>query len=223
MDSDWRELLDERSSMFLIPDSQSIVHYLARTPAGKVISAEKLKIDWMTYLNLHYLLHYFALFGLVQITFEGEGVRFFKKRKIYRVDSVTVTDLGSALFPVLYRERNLEKWNIQYIQGQREELTISPGLEEGQNETESFLKPFQKVFKDLQRTLPRKESTKSTFTFKVSTRKNCWRTIVASSEHTLEDFHNAIQDAFEFDSDHLYAFFYRWHTLVLQQNYVTIR
>ena len=207
VDANWEGLLDERASVFPIPDSQSIVHYLARTPAGKVIPVERLKLGWMTYLNLHYLLQYFALFGLVQITFESEGVRFFKKRKIYRVASVTVTDLGNTLFPVLYRERNLEKWNIQHIQGQREELTISPGLEEGQNETEPFFRPFQKLFKDLQRTLPRKESTKSTFTFKVSIRKNCWRTIVTSSEHTLEDLHNTIQDAFEFDSDHLYAFF----------------
>jgi len=207
VDADWRELLDERSSVFFIPDTQFIVHCLARIPAGRTISVERLKIGWMTYLKLHYLLQYLALFGLVQVAFKSEGVTYFKKRKIYHMNSVTVTKLGSTLFPVLYHERNLEKWNIQYIQGRREELTISPELEEGQNETKPFFRPFQKIFKDLQRTLPRKESTKSTFTFKASIRKNCWRAIVTSSEHTLEDLHNAIQDAFEFNSDHVYSFF----------------
>ena len=37
--------------------------------------------------------------------------------------------------------------------------------------------------------------------------RNCWRTITVSSEHSLEDVHEAIQDSFDFDKDHLYAFF----------------
>ena len=68
-----------------------------------------------------------------------------------------------------------------------------------------FFEPFQKFVKGDLQTLPRRY-TKGTFTVKVSL-KNCWRTIVVSSEHTLEELHEAIQDAFAFDRDHLYAFF----------------
>lgn len=47
------------------------------------------------------------------------------------------------------------------------------------------------------------------YRFKVSLRgqKNVWRTIDVLSNQTLEDLHYAIQDAFGWDDDHLYAFF----------------
>ena len=48
---------------------------------------------------------------------------------------------------------------------------------------------------------------KCNFTFKVSLGKNIWRKIKLSSKHSLEDLHLAIQEAFNFDNDHLYAFF----------------
>ncbi|MCL2323336.1 MAG: plasmid pRiA4b ORF-3 family protein, partial [Oscillospiraceae bacterium] len=47
------------------------------------------------------------------------------------------------------------------------------------------------------------------YLFKVSLKyeSDTWRTIRLSHEHTLEDLHNAIQTAFDFDDDHLYAFY----------------
>lgn len=45
------------------------------------------------------------------------------------------------------------------------------------------------------------------YTFKVSLGKALWRKIGLSHEHTLEDLHEAIQYAFDFDNDHLYAFY----------------
>ena len=47
------------------------------------------------------------------------------------------------------------------------------------------------------------------YRFKVSLadRKDVWRTIDVRSDQTLEELHYAIQDAFGWDDDHLYAFF----------------
>lgn len=45
------------------------------------------------------------------------------------------------------------------------------------------------------------------YSFKVSLSKTLWRKISLSHKHTLGDLHNAIQDAFCFDNDHL---LYRW-------------
>ncbi len=42
---------------------------------------------------------------------------------------------------------------------------------------------------------------------KVSLNPSCWRTVKLSSTHTLLDLHDLIQKAFEFDDDHLYAFY----------------
>jgi len=45
------------------------------------------------------------------------------------------------------------------------------------------------------------------FEFKVSLGKKCYRIIRCLPEHTFEDLHIAIQEAFDFDDDHLYSFF----------------
>ncbi len=48
---------------------------------------------------------------------------------------------------------------------------------------------------------------KGSYFFKVSLGRSVWRKIVLSYKHTLEDLHNAIQEAFDFDNDHLYSFY----------------
>lgn len=200
-------LLEQPSLFSLVPEAQTIVGYLARTPPGKVLPLGSSEDLWGTFLKTGSFWHYLSFFGLCQVTFVNKD----KPRKNSFVDSVIVTDLGGVLFPILYRERDLEEWNIPYIQRETEDIVVFPGLAEDQNEEEyePFFKPFQKFFKgELSRTLPRsREHEKGTYVFKVSLRENLWRTIVVSSEHTLENFHEAIQDAFNFDRDHLYAFF----------------
>jgi hypothetical protein len=48
-----------------------------------------------------------------------------------------------------------------------------------------------------------------TYTFHVSLPRTgkCWRKIEIGADQTLEELHLAIQDAYEFDNDHLYSFF----------------
>lgn len=45
------------------------------------------------------------------------------------------------------------------------------------------------------------------YTFKVSLHSGLWRKISLSHYHYLRDLHLAIQEAFDFDNDHLYAFY----------------
>jgi len=45
------------------------------------------------------------------------------------------------------------------------------------------------------------------YIFKVSLGKLVWRKIAVAQSHTLKDLHLAIQNAFDFDNDHLYVFF----------------
>jgi len=45
------------------------------------------------------------------------------------------------------------------------------------------------------------------YTFKVSLHNGLWRKINLSHDHYLSDLHLAIQEAFDFDNDHLYAFY----------------
>ena len=209
VDTFWGELLRRRSSLSIIPKVQEIIKYLTRIPPGKVFSMKELgrawRISWDTYCFLQYL----ESFGLIQITFDRET----EEQQPYYEGSVTVTELGKTFFPILYSERNIIRWNIPYIQERTGKFIIFPGLRKKRKRKnagyEPFFKPFQKFFKgELEKTLPRnREYRKGIFTFKVSLRGGCSRTIAASSEHTLEDLHEAIQEAFDFDRDHLYAFF----------------
>ena len=48
---------------------------------------------------------------------------------------------------------------------------------------------------------------KGVYLFRVALSTRLWRKIELSSKHPLLDLHNAIQNAFRFDSDHLYSFF----------------
>jgi hypothetical protein len=50
-------------------------------------------------------------------------------------------------------------------------------------------------------------AVKGNFIFKVSLGSKIWRKIRLSSNHTLNDLHLIIQEAFHFDNDHLYTFF----------------
>jgi len=45
------------------------------------------------------------------------------------------------------------------------------------------------------------------YTFKVSLSKSLWRKISVSHQHSLYNLHMVIQEAFDFDNDHLYAFY----------------
>jgi hypothetical protein len=51
------------------------------------------------------------------------------------------------------------------------------------------------------------QKQKGIYYFKVSLTKTLWRIIKLAYSHTLEDLHLAIQFAFAFDNDHLYAFY----------------
>ncbi|CAA7601349.1 Protein MM3350-like domain protein [Acididesulfobacillus acetoxydans] len=61
----------------------------------------------------------------------------------------------------------------------------------------------------VRRTLVRrtKKFQEGTYLIKVSWRKGVWRKIELAAHHTLEDLHQAIQQVFDFDDDHLYSFF----------------
>lgn len=45
------------------------------------------------------------------------------------------------------------------------------------------------------------------YTFKVSLARNTWAKIKMPAEHTLNDLHDYIQEAFTFNNDHMYSFF----------------
>ncbi|MCM1578408.1 MAG: plasmid pRiA4b ORF-3 family protein [Ruminococcus sp.] len=56
--------------------------------------------------------------------------------------------------------------------------------------------------------MPRKTSSNNkTYVISVSLGKGCYRHLKISGGDTLDDLHYMIQEAFDFDNDHMYAFF----------------
>ena len=58
-------------------------------------------------------------------------------------------------------------------------------------------------------TAPSRPGAWQTCTFKVTYLRDpeIWRTIEITAQQNLHDLHNAIQEAFDFDNDHLYSFY----------------
>ena len=54
---------------------------------------------------------------------------------------------------------------------------------------------------------PVEMSKDTVYEFKVQLDRTCYRVIRCMGSHTFEDLHLAIQNAFDFDNDHLYSFF----------------
>lgn len=92
--------------------------------------------------------------------------------------------------------------------------------ESDESTEEELIRPFEEVFLPLfpedainlaaiDELLAEDDQPKKlmAYVFKVSLDRNCWRRIKLSAAHTLDDLHDAIQSAFNFDNDHLYAFF----------------
>lgn len=48
---------------------------------------------------------------------------------------------------------------------------------------------------------------KGNYILKVQLHSDCWRSMQLSGSHTLLDLHKLIQKAFQFDDDHLFAFY----------------
>jgi hypothetical protein len=178
--------------------------------------------------NLGYLWIYFALFGFWTVTKNEEAASAFKR--YFYPEMVFPLPLGIALARPLVKERNFVIWNLPFRRALGE-WKVNPGkplpeeyfatsdTKKGKKPRiiqkdlsgEPFFLPFVPLFaeKELVNTLPRETSraVDGVYLFRVTVSKGVWRKIELSSNHTLLDLHQAIQDAFDFDSDHLFSFF----------------
>jgi shikimate kinase len=177
---------------------------------------------------LGYLWIYFSLFGFWTITQDKDIVPYSKRS--FHPGTITPSPLGVVLASLLIRERNYATWNLPFRR-QLGEWNVNPGhplpeeylltlspkkgkkariLQKDQS-GEPFFLPFISLFAEgeLSKTLPREAAkpVEGVYLFRVSLSEGVWRKIELSSDHTLLDFHNAIQDAYKFDSDHLFSFF----------------
>jgi len=148
------------------------------------------------------ILLYFSYFGVMDVMEDAEMKSKYSISKIFFVKEVVLTPVGEKIIKILDKKRNLAEWNISH----RKEYG-----EWNIKFDEEFFVPFKGVFEDieLEKTLPRREIKfkDGIYTFKISLDKGTWSKIQLSAHGTLHDLHDLIQEAFEFDNDHMYSFF----------------
>ncbi len=148
------------------------------------------------------ILLYFSYFRLMDIEENQEIKSKIDVKRSFIPGKITINELGSEIIKILCDKRHLEEWNLQHCKSQG-------------NFNVEFSEPFCEVFKrlfkkgELKNTLPREKhnTNEGIYTLKVTLSRGVWSKLKLSSQHTMEDLHNCIQEAFALDNDHLYSFF----------------
>lgn len=180
---------------------------------------------------------YFSIFGFWDVIPDEEEAKRHGSKQHFFAKSITPSSFGVTMAPILLEAREPAYWNLPsrreageakpkpgfplpannpYTSLKRE-LSLKFGKQKVGIQVkkgkpgESFFLPFKALFaeSELQRTLPREETgfVDGTYVFKVALRGGLWRRIEISADDTLLSLHRSIQEAYEFDDDHLYAFF----------------
>lgn len=226
----WSKLCETRS-MFFTDSVVAILRLVAENPSGFQlevdVSYSRLRIG-KAEISLSLINKVVQIFGFLGF-YELEPAVFAKKpdRYTFPFRTLVVAEAGTVLAPVLLSQRPLDQWNLPL----RRELAIGEvplGLTEEeyyQEDSQGYLVPrpagvlvipaFLPAFAPLFEPGDLAESfylnttvfTPGRFVLKVALEKQLYRTIAISASATLDDLHLAIQDAFRFDNDHLYAFY----------------
>ncbi|WP_391206659.1 plasmid pRiA4b ORF-3 family protein [Psychrobacillus sp. L4] len=220
-EADWNELQGEkwgrapRNIDFLLEE-------LEKVPANKVLELKRFESIEHFVRDYGQFFYYFSYFGLW--TFENDDIKSNEPKRAKSTIAKTIT-LSPFFKEVL--EALLETWDPYKVEDSNQGFGIFASLfnlpfeieeeeeeeviEEGAQNSESLFTLLKPLFPigELTTTLRKAKNTflEGTYLLKVKLNTSCWRTVQLSSFHTLLDLHKIIQRAFDFDDDHLYAFY----------------
>lgn len=146
-----------------------------------------------------------SILGICELELIDNG----KSKYENSIKSITPTDFGreisKALIPKALDYLNVENYIIDII---KENLNVNDS-EENKTFAELTAEVFEPglVNKIASKIANSEINKKGTYIFKVLLNKNLWRTVRLSHNNTLHELHLLIQRAFDFDNDHMYAFY----------------
>jgi hypothetical protein len=155
----------------------------------------------------------FQAFGLIDMTWD-DTLTARPSRYFFPCKDMTLLPLGKIILSVLVSDRPHYKWrrcdnlmNFSIIAESQEK-----GLLEPSKFTDAFLPFFEGLTLEkrlIEFPLPpeARECVAGCYELKVSVTNKIYRTIRIAGTDSFDDLHDAIQAAFDFDNDHLYAFF----------------
>ena len=193
VDCDFEEL---RFQTYDFMTEVSVMNFLLELPKDKV--SETFTLGHIgRYLSI---IKYFYYFGLLTYK-ESEEYKSKEEGRVFDPIEITINPLGMRIINILCKKRELVLWNKAY----RKKLG-----DWDFKVNKKFYLAFVNFFEEgeLSKTINKNRlGGNEVYTFKVSLGRNNWCKIKLPSHLTFEDLHNCIQEAFEFDNDHMYAFF----------------
>lgn len=196
MDCDFEKLQYQTYESMNVYSAKMIIKEFYNIRPNETISIQNNITHYST------ILLYLSYFGMMDIKENEEKKAKAMGKRSFVPGEIRISKRGSEIIKILHNKRDLEKWNIPYRKkhGERKIKFDEP-----------FYKPFQNLFnkEEIENTLPRNkdEFRKGIYIFKVSLSRGVWSKIQLSAQHTLDDLHDCIQEAFDFDNDHMYSFF----------------
>ena len=176
----------------------------------------------MLLFSWDYFLIYFSLFGFWKVVPDKEVMDRSEYRREFIAQAITPSAFGIQLARKLSQNRDIYQWNkpLRQLLGpsysknkKRKQGSSDDGLQ-----AEPFLLPFQSLFLpgELQRTFPRgsRAFRDGIYVFKAVVAPKKSRRIELGATKSLLDLHLAIQDALNFDDDHLFSFYHGRASLV---------
>lgn len=217
MEIDWDELQGEKWGK--VPNNiDFLFEELERIPANQVLELTRYKEISRYVLDYGQFFYYFCYFGFWTFILEEEKSKDQEKPISKIAKSIMLTPFFKQIQHAL-----CETWAPYKNEVQEQSITLFANLLNLPNEIkkemkiektedkESLVTLLSPLFikKELTTTLKKKRSSfkVGTYLFKVKLSSSCWRILQFSSSHTLLDLHDLIQNAFDFDDDHLYAFY----------------
>ena len=180
----------------------NILAKVAEAKQGDVIVKGEMDISNIMYSTGAAFFHHLKFFGFGEL----ELINGAKGRYEDSIKSFSPNEFGIKT-SIFFLSKAIQYWNKEDVSLLLEYFNLKVKT----NKNEKAFDIFKTIFKGntVKNTVEEeiKMNKGGTYTFKVSLSKNLWRKINLSYKHTFGDLHNAIQEAFEFDNDHLYAFF----------------
>ena len=217
MDTDWDELQGEKWGK--VPDNiDFLFEELEIFQANQVIELTRYKEISSYVLDYGQFFYYFCYFGFWTFILDEEKSNDPKKPISTIVKSITLTPFFKKIQHALcetwspYKNEKLEQTMTLFanLLNLPNEIKKEIKIEKTEN-NESLVTLLSPLFskEELTTTLKKKRPSfkAGTYLFKVNLSSSCWRILQLSSSHTLLDLHDLIQKAFDFDDDHLYAFY----------------
>ncbi|MFT8341654.1 MAG: plasmid pRiA4b ORF-3 family protein [Clostridium beijerinckii] len=179
----------------------NILAEISSAKQGDIIVKDEMDISNVMYSTGAAFFHHLKFFSFGEL----ELINGAKTRYEDTIKSFSPNEFGIKI-SILLLTKAIQYWNREDVPVLLEYYNLKVTT----NKNEKAFDVFKTIFKGntVKNTVEESKINKGgTYTFKVSLSKTVWRKINLAYKHTFGDLHNAIQEAFEFDNDHLYAFF----------------